>query len=130
MKIFSPTTINDTNGVTKRAHLAGFKGSSGAGTLYGSIRNDDSLALTDDTLIDIELVYDKSAIDNTKEIKSSVIQLTVATNTLAAGARKDFDFDLAAQTGWKMAPAMDVTIKNASGVQARTVEAYVIRDPQ
>ena len=123
------TTVNSTAGITDRMDLSDvMERMPGNVTLAGRIRSDEALALTEDTKVDIRLVFREQAYIDGAEITSDWINVgSIATTSMNQNDVKNFNFDLAAVSGWKLCRAIDVKIYNIATTEAKTVEAHILR---
>ena len=123
------TTVNSTTGITDRMDFSDeYERLPGTATLAGRIRSDEALALTEDTDVDMRLVYRDNAYIDGAEITSDWINVgSIATTGMNQNDVKNFDFDLAAVSGWKPHMKLDIRFKNPTTTEAKTVEAHILR---
>lgn len=123
------TTVNSMAGITDRMDLSDvMERMPGNVTLAGRIRSDEALALTEDTKVDMRLVFREQAYIDGAEITTDWINIgSIPTSSLNQNDVINFSFDLAKVSEWRLCRAVDIKIYNIATTEAKTVEAHILR---
>lgn len=126
--LVSTDTINDTTGIIDRDTLGLAQHNwDGSASLIGRIKSTNVANLTEDTNVDIRLIFSRSARLDGSEITTGWLPLAdIATTGMVQNSYLNFYYDLGAVAGWMRCIAIDVRFKNPTTTETKEVEADFI----